>query len=370
MIYPLMYGAIMNNAVNLIIFTPGTNIEHGERLRDQVLRIAARENSVLNVSTWKDNEFFGPDHKYALNECIRKLHSYDGSILILGPQIRPTGDSRRDTFDRMVRFARSLFRLPEQVAPNVLIEIGAVMARFGRNRVFLIEPKSKKVEIPTYFAQNNAHFHSYDDTMQDIEAAMEASAEYIVKEIKNLGDTAYFSDLPSFGLAHGNFNALVKSAIRSIREGDEVTIDGRIARFNDVAFIIPYDKEKIFGQEIVFPILDRIGLVKGEIKSPRRVIAFRTLPPSQLKAVLFIIDVPTNLIPVIHAVEKIEELWLGGATGNVDHQKMLVKKEIENYRRYLDILCKDEELPEDKIRWIPLDDLQSLTLQMIENNAY
>ncbi len=360
----------MNNAINLIIFSPGTNIEHGNSLRDRMLEIAKRDNFLLQVQTWQDNEFFGPDNQYALNECIRKLHSFDGAILVLGPQLRPTNNLRRDAIDKLARFARSLFGVPEQVAPNVLIEIGAVMARFGRNRVFLLEPKSKKVEAPSYFAENNAKFHTYDDTVPNISDGMAESAEYVIKEIKELGDTAYFSDLPSFGLAHGNFNAFIKPVIRSIKEGDEVRIDGSITNFKDVVFIIAYEKERVRAQKDAYPVLDRIGLAKGQITQKNgRAITFRTLPVSTPSDVLVIVDVPTNLLPAEYAVNKIDELWAGGVPTSIDYRQILVKKEIENYFRYLSILVREEKLPEDKIRPIPLDDLESLTLDMIENAA-
>jgi hypothetical protein len=364
-----MDNAISENAIKLIIFTPGTNINHGNALRDRMLAIASRDKFPLYVQTWKD-DFFGPDNKYALNECIRKLHSFDGAILILGPQLRPSGNRRKDTIDKLARLARSLLRVPEEVAPNVLIEIGAVMARFGRNRVFLLEPESKAVEVPSYFAENNAKFHTYDDTAQNIEDGMAESAEYVIKEIRELGDTAYFSDLPSFGLAHGNFNAFIKPVIRSIKEGDEVRIDGNIAKFNDVVFVIAYDKERVRAQKDAYPVLDRLGLAKGQITQKNgRVVTFRTLPVSAPSDVLVIVDIPTNLLPAEYAVNKIDELWAGGVSATVDYRQILVKKEIENYFRYMSILAGEEKLPENKIRQIPLDDLESLTLDMIETAA-
>lgn len=360
----------MNNAINLIIFSPGTSIEHGNALRDRMIAIAKRDDFPLNVQTWKDNEFFGPDNRYALNECIRKLHSFDGAILVLGPQLRPTNNFARDAIDKLARLARSLFGIPEEVAPNVLIEIGAVMARFGRNRVFLLEPRSKAVEVPSYFAENNAKFHTYDDTVQNKEEGMSESAEYVIKEIKGLGDTAYFSDLPSFGLAHGNFNAFIKPVIRSIQEGDEVRIDGNITKFNDVVFVIAHEKERVRAQKDAYPVLDRIGLASGQITQRNgRTLTFRTLSVSTPSDVLVIVDVPTNLLPAEYAVNKIDELWADGVSTSIDYRQILVKREIENYFRYIDILAREEGLSEDKIRQIALDDLNNLTLDMIENAA-
>jgi len=366
----------MQNIIDLIVFTPGTEIEYGNAIRDQISIAAQKNNLAINIETWQDGNFFGPDNRYFLNECIRKLHSYDGAILILGPQVRPTGEWKRDAIDEVSRFMRKQFGLPEQVAPNVLIEIGAAMTRFGRNRVFLLEPNSKSIEIPSYFAENNAIFLHYNDSVDDYNMAVGESADIIVGKLKDLGSSVFFSDLPSFGLAHGYLNALIRPALKNIRDGALVEIQGKEKSFSDLNIVIGYVRNEIFGRDKANARLDEIGLLNASIKpiDGGRSIGIRTLPDAFDHDILYIFDLPVNLVPSVHAINNIENLWAGSQTDE-NYVSTLQQRELRNYTRYLNVLMGEYnssvsdqkyQLGPNQVEFMELGSLQDLSLFGVE----
>ncbi len=355
----------MSNVIDLIVFSSGIKLEFGKAIAKEIESIAEAEGMNISAITWKDEFFFGPEgaqNRYALNECIRKLHSFDGAILILGP-------NKRSPF--------RIFGGREPVSPNVLIEIGAAMARFGRKRVFLLEPKSKSVDVPTYFRENNALFFEYDDNA-GAEQAIASAARKIVDHLKALGSTAFFSDLPSFGLAHGYFNALIKPSILNVREGAEVTVGDQSKVFTDAQCVIAYTKGRIVQRDEANQAMDAAGFVSGRIdpKDRGRTISFRTVPDALERDVLPLFDMPINMVPSMHAIEKVEDLWADPTapdTANIEYRESLAARELRNYQRYLDVLREDynakggSKIGESAIQWIGLENLSDLTLERISS---
>src|SRR6185295_15452072 len=168
----------MRKTLYLIVFTPSPLSALGHAIKRQIEEMARTETQDIAVTCWdEDTSFFDPSNRYPLNECIRKLHSFDGAIIILGPSAPSAGAGAVSTSADGAAAPRAPGAAPAMPLPvnsNVLIEIGASMARFGRNRVFLLKPKSGSVQIPTYFSENNVNFATYDDTA---EAGPDAVAE-------------------------------------------------------------------------------------------------------------------------------------------------------------------------------------------------
>jgi hypothetical protein len=358
----------MQNKIELIIFTPKENTAQGRALKTLIQGIGAQQGLLLNVTTWDEGEhFFGHENRFPMNECIRKLHSFDGAVLILGAGApRRSASTLRNIGNAAAWRLRRLFGVPEPVNSNVLIEVGASMARFGRNRVFLVEPQSGAVEVPSYFRQNNALFTSYNDRERDPEAAMAGAASEIVSKLKSLGQAAYYSDLPSFGLAHGYLNALIRPAIENVESGAEVTIGGQTRTFNRTVFIIAYATSDVASRGAANETYKRLGLAEALVKAKDgRAISVRTLPDGASRETLFIVDIPTNLVPSVYAITKIEELWIGGDAPGTSYSDKLEEREIANFFRYLDLLRGENGIAEDKVRFLAVETLDVLTLEAL-----
>jgi hypothetical protein len=360
------------NVIDLIVFTPKEYSAHGHALKNRIQSLASGEGLLITATTWDEDEsFFSHENKFPMNECIRKLHSFDGAVLILGPGApRPAGNALSDWGNTIAWRFRRLFGLPEPVNSNVLIEIGASMARFGRNRVFLIEPKGKSVEVPSYFRENNALFFTYDDGASDPDAAMAGCAGPIVSKLKELGHAVYYSDLPSFGLAHGYLQALIRPIIENVESGVQVAIEGETRSFKKALFILAYSKARVATRPTANHLYEKLGLAEALVKAKDgRTISFRTLPGAQQTDTLVIIDIPTNLIPSLHAIDKIEDLWIGGEAPGAAYKEKLERREIANFFRYLDILREDNKIDAGKLRLLEVENFEDLTLDAIRARA-
>jgi hypothetical protein len=363
---------VPNIVIDLVVFTPSGFSEQGRAMKTLIEQSAKAANYGVRVTTWDSGaDFFDPANKYPLNECIRKLHSYDGAILILGPGApRRTGNPLADAGDAFARAMRRLFGLPEAVNHNVLIEIGASMARFGRNRVFLVQPKSGSVDVPTYFENNNAIFLSYDDAAENPEEAVRKAAAEIVKRLKELGQSAYYSDLPSFGLAHGYLTNFVAPTLQDVAGGVPVTVGESIRSFSKAVYIIVYARTEVARRERANDLYARTGLAPASFQARNgRAISFRTLPDASSRDTLYVIDIPTNLVPSLDAIEKIENLWFDAAPARSEYRQRLEQREIANFFRYLDLLRQERKIDERTIRLLELESFDDLTLERIEAAA-
>lgn len=353
----------MDSIVDIIVFSPGADIDYSYAVQDELHNLSKSEGVSLSVKTWKDSEFFGPNNRYLLNECIRKMHKYDGAIIILGPQ-RGNGSAWKNI----------ILGKKRNINDNVLIEIGAAMARYGRNRVFLLMPMSGSVILPTYFDMNNVNILYYDDDAPSYEAAIQSSAHKIISDLKSLGDTIFFSDLPSFGLAYGYFNNYIRRVAELTSQEKEIEIEGSYTSSQNVRFLMLTMGDRILNRDNVSDLVMKLGLPEGKIQDGSRTIDFRCLPNYRDYENLYIVEIPSNLIPSQHAIQKIEELWAG--IQDKEFMAELTQKEMRNYVRYLEVLRASHDatvsVDSDKLgarllTWVPIADPEELTLTRLQS---
>jgi nucleotide-binding STING sensor domain-containing protein/predicted nucleotide-binding protein with TIR-like domain len=372
----------MRKTLSLIVFTPAPLAWLGHAIKRQIEEIARTEAQGVAVTCWdEDTSFFDPNNRYPLNECIRKLHSFDGAIIILGPAAPSAGAGAVSTSTDGASAARDPGAAASPATPlpvnsNVLIEIGASMARFGRNRVFLLKPKSGSVEIPSYFRENNVNFATYDDTIAAGPDAVAEAAGIVVRHLGGLGQSAYYSDLPAFGLAHGYFNNFVMPAIRNVERGATVYaksgagfLKGRRRRkFSSAVFIVAVPEDRIVTRREMHKRLTEIGLIEAVIEAQDgRDITLFTIPEFREREALYIVEVPTNLIASHDAIDKIEKLWIDTAGATDGYKQLLERREIANFFRYVDVLSENAGLQTGKVRQLAVPSIDELTLDAIRS---
>jgi len=370
----------MRKTLYLIIFTPTALAPLGHAIKRQIEETSRTGAQDIAATCWdQDTSFFDPTNPYPLNECIRKLHSFDGAIIVLGPSAPSAGAGAVSTSAQGAAApGAATADAPLPVNSNVLIEIGASMARFGRNRVFLLKPKSDNVQIPTYFRENNVNFATYDDTVAAGPDAVVEAAGIITRHLGGLGQSAYYSDLPAFGLAHGYFNNFVVPAIRNVERGATVYaksgggfLKGRRRReFSSAVFIVAVPEDRIVTRIEMHKRLTEIGLVEAVIEAEDgRDIAFFTIPEFREKNALYIVEVPTNLIASHDAIDKIQSLWIDSEGGTDDYKQLLERREIANFFRYVDVLRENAGLQTGKVRQIAVPSIDRLTLAVIRQQV-
>ena len=345
---------MMKKTLHLIVFSPSHLKTLSRAIKHQIEEVTRNGPQDISVTSWDEHgRFFDDANAYPLNECIRKLHSYDGAIIVLGPSAQSA--------------------TPQPVNSNVLIEIGACMARYGRQRVFLLKPGSDSIDIPSYFRASNVHFATYDDTIEQGPAAIADAATFIVRHLANLGQSAYYSDLPAFGLAHGYFKNFVLPAVQSVRGGATVYAkhDGKFLKgrrrlnFSSAVLVAAVPEDRIRSSGELKQHLASIGLVEAVIEAKeRRDITIFTIPEFRTKQALYIVDVPTTLNASHDAIEKIETLWIDNPDQASEYRRVLERREITNFFRYLEIMSEEADVP-GAIRQLLVPSMDLLTLKAI-----
>jgi predicted nucleotide-binding protein len=126
-----------------------------------------------------------------VEQFLKKLLEFDASVVVLGA-------------DNVQKMEKEDAYVPRD---NVVVELGASLARLGTKKTFLISPSfpgdSPKVKLPSYlFGTNPLSYHVQLDQDQEV-GAICASIR------KQYGTFSFGSDLPGAGLAYGYFTNFV-----------------------------------------------------------------------------------------------------------------------------------------------------------------
>jgi hypothetical protein len=325
----------------------------------------------IRLESWKKSEFWGSEPYYPLNQLIRRLHSFDGAIILLGADDF-SDDARLGGLKR--RLKRALGAKPV-VNANVLIEVGACLARFGRKRTFIVSPSA--LPLPSYFYTKNVTVFEYDDRARDAGSELNSIARQIVEELGTLGYSAYYSDLPAFGLAHGYFNNFIKPTIGMIEGGTPVTLkqpgqEGSETRnFSTVQVLMPYVRNTLLKQAEVAAHQRAIGLLDCSVGATEggRGKSFFALGFEAPSDTITIVDIPTNLVPIRDAISTVESLWRrdegGAGTRDIEFEGMLEEREIDNYLRYLEILMERDGMAPGKLVRLEVPNLASVSPDLL-----
>lgn len=322
-------------SIGLFFSRPAQKLAHAlsAQLRQHIKNY--QNFSGIQITSW-DEGFFGRLNVSPLDEFFRKLHSLDGAIFLL------TKEEMKSV----------------HLNENVLLELGASIAKLGKARTMIVISESEAKNLPTYFQNKPLALYTYDESREtsELESIVGYTAKSILTALTNLGDSVFFSDLPSFGLASGYCFNFLKPLIEhldrhasvlpskataekfSMAEAEIVCSDYRIKIFvPSTAIILRHNlQNKIdsFGWgEFVLPVKDG------------RDINFFGNVHDYSRGIITVYEVPTNLRPSIEAIEHVERNWLISQVNDPDFQDLLARKEIRSFRRYLDIMVFGRKSP-------------------------
>ena len=150
------------------------------------------------------NSFFDRNNTTILNEFLKKLLLIDVAVLILGAD-----DLLKEEIDGQNVYA------PRD---NVIFELGAVMARLGMKRVFVVMPKDPLVKKLSYLNSILPLNIPDDGDWTQVVA-------HITESLKKLDEDLFHSDLPALGLVQGYFFNFVKPVITTLTERQAVRFE-------------------------------------------------------------------------------------------------------------------------------------------------
>jgi Predicted nucleotide-binding protein containing TIR-like domain len=321
--------------------------------------IAGRLSEVrgFRATLWTDI-FDAGTVQLPVEQFLKKLLVYDASVVVLGA-------------DNVQKKADEHAYVPRD---NVIVELGASLARLGTKKTFLVSPKfpgdSPKVELPSYLKGVDPLPY---DVQLDQDQAVGAICASISKQYRKV---SFGSDLPGTGLAYGYFSNFVVPTFAAFSDGrpnlkgSEIMELGlpagelvfrihivlpkkQLLRQNvedlltkkDVSAAGPAVGEVLLGRKQEFW---KVGLHLQDGRNISIYLKKRTSPDDPLA----VYDVPTTLITSWQIIERVDELF--GKQVDEDFRQTLWQKELASFRRTLEEQIRGKNM-EGRIKVDPWD---------------
>jgi Predicted nucleotide-binding protein containing TIR-like domain len=280
-----------------------------------------------------------------VEQFLKKLLEFDAAVVVLG------ADNVRKKADEDAYVPRD----------NVVVEMGASLARLGTKKTFLVSPKfpgdSPKVELPSYL--NGVDPLSYFvqlDQGQEVEAICASICNQYSK-------VSFGSDLPGVGLAYGYFFNFVSPTFGAFRGGEpklsgvkgmELGLPADELNFQ-IHIVLP--KKRLLREKVetLFTTKDIsiVGSTVGErllerkkefwkvglrLRDGRDISIYlkKRVSPDDLFEVY---DVPTTLITSWKIIERVDQLFSKQIDENF--RETLWRKELQSFKGTLDEEIKD-----------------------------
>jgi hypothetical protein len=329
----------------LVIFSSGKVADSGvtDAIRDELKRRG------FYVTPWMEGFF--PTNEIALNRFIKQLLCYDAALVVLGDddiRLDPTQPGKQQHVPR----------------DNVIFELGACMSRLGPKKTFIIRPETPEVVLPSYFHGVGGHL-TYETGRVDgnLNAAVGSACSSVAREFANFDPSAFFSDLPASGLAHGYYHNFLMPVYRAFAAGTP-TLSGKDSSTGSrwdpkngfkLTVLIPdkpLDRKEVqdffTGGLLILPAVFTDGRMNdNKRRAARRRINFEKLELTLLDGrnisiyakkdvkdddPFEILDVPTTLLTSQAVIAKVDAFW---GAGDLTFKNRLVHREALNFQRTL-----------------------------------
>lgn len=307
----------------------------------------------FEVTIWTEG-FFDENMSPALDTFLKNLLCFDLSIVILGDDdTRLTGERESE-------------RVPRD---NVILELGASLARFGTKKTFFLVPKEPRITLPTYFdGLQRQSYESRDD--DNFQAATGSACRFIKDRIDSIDEDAFHSDLPAVGIAHSYFKNFIEPLKLNVETqqiptlGDDQSWDPDIQGYT-VTVVIPVhfmDRKEI---DSMLTKKYRCENFMLKIKN-RRDLSVYGVKRFNSRLPLNILDVPSTLLTCEEVIARIDDFW-GGA--NRKFRDALARREFVAFARQLRGLIRAEHLSETQFHVVLESELEPYLARLAESQG-
>lgn len=262
-----------------------------------------------------------------LSSLLKFVSVFDFAILVLSD-------------DDLVR-SRGWLRKP---APrdNVVFELGLFMGALGKRRSFpvIVPPKKGRLKTPSDLLGNTEIRLRSDFRSLSLADAVKEPCARLRETILNRSKEAYLQLLPSTGLAVGYFKNFLSPVCSSLASANAIEVNGAevdISRDNfDFNIVLPSSLSGASpdGATKYFKDNALVGVNLPTSGRPYPLHVEGTVIGERLQ----VYDYPTTLGASHEAIKlALASTFLGYS----DHHQILDNKEIENFRRTIEILLKE-----------------------------
>jgi hypothetical protein len=267
-------------------------------------------SGVADCHLWKDDDVWEINNS-TFDNLLRMVKFFDFGVFVATADDLTMGNN-----DQVVIEPRD----------NVILEMALYLGALGKDKSFLLV--EKEIKLPTDF--NGIYMPRFDATDdQSIEAACKAFTGKI-QEYYKLG---YLSLYPTTALAFGYYKNFIEGMVESIHNAESLEFEGTTFTSFKLKVVIPADLNGYIRQKAaLFYKRHRFGENAIKTKYRRQPAWFHLDVNNAPNAVIY--DMPSTLTGIDDAIEM---ALRKGFTGRTAMQEIIEQRELNNFRRVLQI---------------------------------
>lgn len=291
---------------------------------EKAKQIKQQLNNIADCQLW-DEDFF-ENNKSSFESLSEGAVLFDFAILVA------TADDVQLKRDSLESIARD----------NIVFEFGLYIGRLGKKRCFFVKEKGIDlpsdlygVTLPEFIINSNDKGKTLEEVISSIE-----------KRILELWQTYELSFIPSTVLAVGYFENFILMICRELMNSSKRQVNGKHFSKFKLHIVLPDELPDNFYDQVV-NYLDSKKLNNMEVETTTRKYNFY-LDYSQVEGeYLELYDLPTTLSALKKAIEMaIPKTFIGES----DRERILKKKEMNNFCRTLDYLIKRNSITSGRVK--------------------
>ena len=270
----------------------------------------------FDVSIWTDEIF--RSNKNTLETLLTEAGSFDFGVMIL---------SKDD-------YTKSRDKIFDSPRDNTLFEFGIFIGRMGEGHAFALSEKG--VQSPSDLF--GVTIEEYDkDAASGAYNNLSVCVSKISRLMKESLELGWLGMLPSTALAIGYFDNFIKPVAESIASKISVEIDGASRLLRKLYVVMPEDLDADMKERAsVYYQSNLLKQIQMSTNHRSRPLFVTTKANSEDYVDAF--DLPTTL----SGVDKAIDMFLRrGYVGKTERQKLLEDRELNNFRRVLGLLIKE-----------------------------
>lgn len=316
------------------------------KIAEGILQNLEKDKDTLIAHLWR-KDFFGDNKATPIWTFFKKLFCYDFAILVMAD-------------DEIIKDDKSTGGTTFIPKDNVIFELGAVMARLGPQKTFIVAPNEPKVRMPGYFDDVKPLILEYDNKSAregDYATATSAACLQIKQKMGVIDKFTFHSDLPAQGLAFG-YTVNFVLPVYNGKETQDLTINKKQYKWTSdagltITIVIP---DSIMGRTQADELMIRKSNcfnVPFKLNQQRDVSVY-TLERESENDPLHVLDIPTTLLTSSDIVSRIETFWrVKDEKIKADEDKefihQLSEREILNFERMLNDVFATKNIKRDNV---------------------
>lgn len=292
---------------------------------------------------------------YAIAEKVKTYLSAIGDCFLW--QDPDVWEPNRSTFDNLIRMSNyfdfgvfvataddltlSNDKLVIEPRDNVILEMSLFLGAMGHNKSFLLVEEG--IKLPSDF--NGIYMPRFDKTKEE---TIETACKAYIDKIQEHYQLGHLSLYPTTALAIGYYKNFIADLVDSVQTAENLEFNGVMYTNFKLKVVIPADlKGMIREKAAVF--YKRNGFTANDIKAKFRKhhLWFHLDPKNAPTAIMY--DMPSTLTGVDDAIEMILQK---GYKGRTKMQHLIEQKELNNFRRVLQLQIDSSPFAQDIVEII------------------